>query len=201
MSSLSLSSPYLITTLNLELECKRQSKVNKCTQLIIPTVLFGKMIFTKCYFSKFQLPELLPGKGIGRCEVGGKANGFFWRLAELLGMQAFLRRLLMKLKIEISKNFFKERTLLGCYMGVNDGYIASNCLEKVFWLMGKENLLIGALRVKFTLLLVWDLTILLEVLCYVLGVKMGVQKADTILFLTIFEMVRQSHVQMFFWNY
>lgn len=45
-------------------------------------------------------------------------------------------------------------TLGVCYMGVKDSHIVSYCLEKIFWLMGKENLLISALGVKFTLLLV-----------------------------------------------
>lgn len=59
----------------------------------------------------------------------------------------------MNLKIEISKNFFKGMTLLVCYMGINDSYIAGYCLEKISRPMGKENLLISALGVKFTLLL------------------------------------------------
>lgn len=50
-------------------------------------------------------------------------------------------------------------TLGVCYMGVKDSHTVSNSLEKVFWLIGKENLLTSALGVKFTLLLVGDLAI------------------------------------------
>lgn len=71
-------------------------------------------------------------------------------------------------------------TLGVCYIGVEDSHIVSYCLEKKFWLMGKENLLISALGVKFTLLLVWDLAITwvplktyFEVLSYILGGKNG----------------------------
>lgn len=39
-------------------------------------------------------------------------------------------------------------------MGVKDSHIGNYCLEKIFWLMRKENLLISSLGVKFTLLLV-----------------------------------------------
>lgn len=132
------------------------------------------MIFTKCYFSKFQLPELLPGKGIGRCEVGGEG---YSRLAELLGISEEAADELENWNI---KELFEGMTLLVCYMGVNDSYIANYCLEKIFQPVGKENLLISALGVKFTLLLVWDLAIAwvplqtyFEVLSYVLGGKIG----------------------------
>lgn len=41
--------------------------------------------------------------------MGGKANGLFCRLAKLFRMQAFLRRLMMNFKVEISKNYFFYR--------------------------------------------------------------------------------------------
>lgn len=101
------STPHLIHAHpNLKVKCKRQSKVNKCTHLIIATVLFDQVVFTKCFFSKLQLTELLPGKGYRLVWSGCEVNGLLCRLIELLGMQAFLRRPMMNSKVQISKNDF-----------------------------------------------------------------------------------------------
>lgn len=78
----------------------------------LPNAASGSFSFQKCCLE--------------RVEVGVKwvvrLRGLFQRLPELLGMQTFLRRLLLNWKMEISKDFlFQGMTLPGCYMGVNGG--------------------------------------------------------------------------------
>lgn len=140
------SRPHLVHPhLNLKVKCK----VNKCIHLIIATVLFGRVIFTKCFFSKLQLTELLPGKGYRLVWSGCEVNGLLSSLIELLGMQAFLRR--PKFKYQRINFIFKGWP----YKSVMGATVSCFMLlpGKIFQLMKKENALISALEVKFIFLL------------------------------------------------
>lgn len=193
------SRPHLVHPhLNLKVKCK----VNKCIHLIIATVLFGRVIFTKCFFSKLQLTELLPGKGYRLVWSGCEVNGLLSRLIELLGMQAFLRR--PKFKYQRINFIFKGWP----YKSVMGATVSCFMLlpGKIFQLMKKENALISALEVKFIFLLASEsfvtwvpLSPSFEGLCDVLGSWSGSSESRwSKILLVISEVVTQSSVQRFF---